>query len=134
MTDAEIRLIQSTYSQIKAGSTRIAAFFYNRLSELDSSMEPIFEEDKHNLGISFALLLDRAVVSLNKPEEMIAELTAQKAIWIKLKRSTDDLNTVGSAFIDTLSYAFGNDFKPAILQAWAKGFKTYATLFSELKP
>lgn len=133
MTEAEIQLIQSTYSQIKATSTRMASFFYNRLSELDASLESIFEEDRQNHGIAFSLLLGKAVDLLNNPEEMLAELSVHKAAWIKFKRSDEAINTIGSSFIDTLSFAFGNEFKPAVLNAWANGFKTYASLFSGLK-
>lgn len=133
MTNAEIQLIQSTYSQIKTASTRMASFFYNRLSELDASLEPIFEEDRQNHGIAFSLLLGKAVDSLSNPEEMLAELSVHKAVWIKFKRGDEAINTIGSAFIDTLSFAFGNEFKPAVLNAWATGFKTYASLFSGLK-
>ena len=132
MTEIEIQLVQSTYAQIKAGSTRMARYFYNRLSELDSSLEPLFEEDKANLGIEFALLLDKAVNSLQNPAELAAELVELKSKLDQFKRSTDTINTIGSAFIDTLSYIFGKDFKPQILKAWANGFKSYAVILSDV--
>lgn len=129
MTETEIQLVQSTYTQIKAGTTRMARYFYNRLSELDASLDPLFEDDKANHGIEFALLLDKAVNSLQNPSALQPEIAELKLKLNQFKRNSDTLNTMGSAFIDTLSYVFGKDFKPQILNAWAKAFKTFAAEF-----
>lgn len=109
----------------------MARYFYNRLTELDSSLEPLFDEDKANHGIEFALLLDKAVNSLQNPSELNTELAELKSKLNQFKRSADTVNTIGSAFIDTLSYIFGKDFKPQILKAWANGYKAYSAILAE---
>ena len=129
MTDKDIQSIRQSYTKIQNSSARLAKYFYNRINELDGDLDPLFADDKANNGAGFTLLLNAAVNSLEDPKALLPEIKNMEAKIKYYKLEADCMNTIGGAFIDTLSFGFGKDFTPPVMNPWVAGFKTYAALF-----
>lgn len=129
MTDSEIKTIQESYSKIQYKASRLAKYFYNRINELDNDLDPLFAEDSSNNGAAFSAILDKAVKSIENPSALLPEIKAMEAKIKYYKFGEDCMNTIGGAFIDTLSFGFDKEFTPPIMNPWVAGFKAYAALF-----
>ncbi|PTN08581.1 globin domain-containing protein [Mangrovibacterium marinum] len=129
MTEADITVIEKSYAQIEAALPRMAKYFFNRANELDSDLDPLFEEDKSKHGEAFVALFGKAVEHLNSPEALLPEIKKMEAKLKYYKFNEEVLNTVGVVFVDTLSFGFGNNFTQDIIDPWVKAYKTYSSLF-----
>ncbi|RKD91320.1 globin domain-containing protein [Mangrovibacterium diazotrophicum] len=129
MTEADIKVIQKSYTEIKNTLPRLGKYFYNRANDIGSDLDPLFAEDRANHGAAFAAIFAKAVDSLENPEAMLPEIERMEAKLKYFNFKADALNTIGVIFIDTLSFGFGNNFTQDIIDPWVKAYKTYAAMF-----
>lgn len=129
MTDFEIETVQKTYTQIQARGPVLAKYFYNRIGDIAADLEPLFTEDKANKGAAFKAILDKGVESLQNPDALIPDIKAMEAKINYYNFEEDCINSIGVAFIDTLSFAFDREFTPPVMNPWVKAYKQYAALF-----
>ncbi len=129
MTEFDIQVVRKSYDQISARGTILAKYFFNRLSEIASDLEPLVAEDAANNGAGFIATLDKGVKSLEDPKALLPEIKAMEAKISYYKFDEDCLNSIGVAFIDTLSFAFDREFTSAIMDPWVAAYKEYAALF-----
>lgn len=129
MTEADIIIIQKSYNEIKSALPRLAKYFYNRANELDSDLDPLFEEDKLNYGAGFVELFKKAIENIESPEAMLPEIQKMEAKLKYYNFKEDVMNTIGVIFVDTLSFGFGNNFTQDIIDPWVKAYKLYASFF-----
>jgi len=129
MTEADIKVIQKSYGEIKNTLPRLGKYFYNRANDIGSDLDPLFVEDRDNHAAAFAAIFAKAVDSLESPEAMLPEIERMEAKLKYFNFKADALNTIGVIFIDTLSFGFGNNFTQDIIDPWVKAYKTYAAMF-----
>ncbi|WP_163708693.1 globin family protein [Mangrovibacterium lignilyticum] len=129
MTDTDIQLVQKTYPKLKVMAPRLAKYFYNRIAELDSTLESLFQADSASNGAAFAELLDQGVASIEDPKSLLPEIKKLEAKLTYYNIKADCLNTIGVVFVDTLAFGFGNEFNAQIQNPWVNAYKEYAALF-----
>ncbi len=129
MTESDIIVVRKSFNEIKNTLPRLAKYFYNRANELDSDLDPLFEEDKLAYGEGFVTLFKAVVENLENPEVLLPEIKKMEPKIKYYKFNEDILNTVGVIFVDTLSFGFGNAFTQDIIDPWVKAYKEFAALF-----
>ena len=135
MNENEIELIRTSYVQIRPDLPRLAAYFYNRLQELDSSLDNVMEDDVKNGGQLFCAFFEHFVNSLEELDRLVPEL---KLFADQLQEcrvtAPDCIQSVGVTFIDTLAFGFRYAFSQELTNAWTKAFRNLADRLAREMP
>jgi len=130
MTSNQINLVQASFRQVMPLAETAAKIFYERLFELDESLQALFTNDMLTQGNKLMQFLGLAVVSLNKPEQLRPTLRTLGARHVAYGVLEEDFDTVGSALLWTLERTLGDAFTPDLEQAW---IEVYAMISAEMK-
>jgi nitric oxide dioxygenase len=126
MTDEQIVLVQSTFKQFIPIADTTAAIFYERLFELDPSIEPMFKGTMHEQRRKLMLMLSSIVNGLGRLNTIIpiAEDLGRQHLRYGVKG--DHYATVGAALLWTLEKGLGEDFTPEVKDAWVTAYSIIA--------
>lgn len=126
MTPEQIDLVQDTFKSVVPIQEMAAELFYNRLFELDPSLESLFTGDIVEQGRNLMAMLGTAVAGLKKPESIIPQVE-QLGLRHKGYGVLDaHYNTVGEALLWTLEQGLGAAFTPQVKEAWSEAYQLLA--------
>lgn len=131
MEQATIQLVQNSFEKVKPIAPTAAKIFYDKLFELDSSLEPLFpssEEAMSVQGNKLMSMLGSAVAGLNDLDMLIPVLQNLGKRHVEYKVEASHYDTVGQALISTLKTGLGEDFTPEVEQAWATVYGTMSSV------
>ena len=128
----QVELVQSTWQSVEPISSQAATLFYNKLFEIDPSVQALFvnvdiEEQKRKL----MQMIDVAVKGLNRLETIVPAVEAlgvRHHVDYGVQNSQYD--TVGAALLWTLEQGLGEAFTPEVKEAWTV---TYTVLADTMK-
>lgn len=117
-TPQQIKLVQDSYKLVEPNSEQISILFYNRLFQLEPSLQALFEESIEEQGKKLMLMLKAAVTCLNDLDNLvpILEHLAERHSTYGTKAS--HFTPVGNALLHTLEQELGKEFTPEIRDAW----------------
>lgn len=124
MQTSHIRLVQATWQQLAPEAAGTARHFYARLFELDPTLGRLFPGDVSGRANRFAEAVVRIVGALDEADALLP------ALELIGRRHADDgvlgvdYDTVARALLDTLAHALGDDFTPAVRDAWSEIYAT----------
>jgi len=126
MTPKQIDLVQQSWKKIVPIADQAAALFYERLFELDCSLEALFKGDIKSQGRKLTSMINTAVVNLANLGAIVPAVQdlGRRHIGYGVKDSHYD--TVASALLWTLDKGLGEDFTPATREAWTIAYTTLA--------
>lgn len=130
MTPEKIALVRSSWQQVLPIKDTAAQLFYGRLFELDPSLRSMFKGDMVEQGRKLMAIINAAVNSLNDLGSILAAVEDMGRRHVSYGVTEAHYDTVGSALIWTLGKGLGEQFSPAMKEAWVE---TYATLASAMK-
>lgn len=130
MTSDQINLVQASFRQVMPLAETAAKVFYQRLFELDESLQALFPNDMLTQGNKLMQFLGLAVVSLNKLEQLRPALRTLGARHVAYGVREEHYDTVGSALLWTLEQTLGAAFTPELEKAW---IEAYAMISTEMK-
>ena len=126
MTPHQIQLVQSTYSAVKPIAATAAELFYTRLFTLDPALRPLFKGEMHKQGQMLMSMIGSAVQGLSNRERLVPIGRQLGARHLGYGVRTEHYAVVGSALLWTLEQGLGEDFTPAVHDAWAEAYAILA--------
>jgi hemoglobin-like flavoprotein len=126
MTPEQIALVQTSFDHVLPIVDAAAALFYERLFELDPTLQPLFRGDMRAQGRKLMSMLGMTVKGLNRLDDLIPavqELGRRHAAYGVLDNHYD---SVGAALLATLHAGLGERFTPEVRAAWASAYALLA--------
>ncbi len=130
MTPEKIALVRSSWQQVLPIRDTAAALFYGQLFELDPSLRSMFKGDMVEQGRKLMMIINTAVSSLDNLGPILGAVEDMGRRHVAYGVTEAHYDTVGSALIWTLAKGLGEQFTPAVRDAWVE---TYTTLASAMK-
>ena len=130
MTPEKIALVRSSWQQVLPIKDTAAALFYGQLFELDPSLRSMFKGDMVEQGRKLMMIINTAVNSLDNLGPILGAVEEMGRRHVGYGVTEAHYDTVGSALIWTLGKGLGEQFTPAVRDAWVE---TYTTLASAMK-
>jgi hemoglobin-like flavoprotein len=130
MTPEKIALVRSSWQQVLPIKDTAAQLFYGQLFELDPSLRGMFKGDMAEQGRKLMAIINTAVNSLDNLAPILGAVEDMGRRHVAYGVTEAHYDTVGSALIWTLGQGLGEQFTPAVKDAWVE---TYTTLASAMK-
>jgi hemoglobin-like flavoprotein len=130
MTSEKIALVRSSWQQVLPIKDTAAQLFYGRLFELDPSLRGMFRGDMVEQGRKLMAMINTVVNSLDNLGPILERIEELGRGHVAYGVTEAHYDTVGSALIWTLGKGLGEQFTPAVKDAWVEA---YGTLSSAMK-
>jgi len=130
MTPEKTALVRSSWQQVLPIKDTAAQLFYGQLFELDPSLKSMFKGDMVEQGRKLMAIINTAVNSLDDLGSILGAVEDMGRRHVAYGVTEAHYDTVGSALIWTLGKGLGEQFTPAVKEAWVE---TYTTLASAMK-
>lgn len=131
MDDKAIDLVQNSFKKVIPIADVAADIFYARLFEIAPEVKPLFTKDIKVQGQMLMAALGMAVNGLREPEKLKPVIVSlgerHKAYGVK----DEYYALVGQALLFTLAKGLGDDFTPAVGDAWTQAYTLLAKLMQE---
>ena len=114
----QISLVQNSFALLNGRTDEVAAFFYQRLFELDPAVRSLFRHDLHQQGTKLLAMLAFIIGSLKKPEAMIPAVKQLGQRHVIYGVRQEHYRSVSIALFDTLKQFLGDNFTPQVAEAW----------------
>jgi hemoglobin-like flavoprotein len=123
MTPDQIRLVQTSFSQLAPDADKVAALFYHRLFSQVPSLRPLFKNDMPEQGRKLMNMLAMIVRSLSAPGGLVPVLSEMGRRHHGYGVEDWHYGVVGDALLWTLGSRLGERFTPDIAAAWGEAFR-----------
>ena len=123
MNQQQIELVQHTFAKIEPIAQDVGEMFYNRLFEMDPSLQPLFKGDMRQQAKMMMTAIGMAVKSLNAPDSVIPDIQQIGHRHISYGAMPTDFDKFGAALLWSLEQTLGPDFTPPVKEAWIETFQ-----------
>lgn len=122
MNSEQIDLVQTSFAKVAPIAPTAAGLFYGRLFETAPEVRPLFKGDMDEQGRKLMATLSAVVNGLREFAEIapIAQKLAIRHVAFGVK--AEHYAPVGAALIWTLEKGLGEDFTPAVKDAWSQAY------------
>ena len=131
MTPEKIALVRSSWQQVLPIQDTAAQLFYGQLFELDPSLRSLFKGDMVEQGRKLMTMINMVVISLDKLGPILETIEGMGRRHVAYGVTEAHYDTVGSALIWTLGQGLGEQFTPAVENAWADAYSTLASAMKQ---
>ena len=128
MTPESKRLVKDSWERVEPISEVAAALFYGRLFELDPELRHLFRGDMEEQGRKLMQTLTVVVRGLDRLDALLPAVEALGRRHGTYGVRDAHYETVEQALLWTLGRGLGEDFTPAVRDAWAQAYDTLATV------
>ncbi len=128
MTPEQVQLVQQSFTRLVPIADQAAELFYARLFEIDPSLRRLFTGDLKRQGTMLMSMIGSAVRGLSNPNALMPVLTALGRRHTGYGVVDAHYVTVGQALVWTLQKGLGEDFTPALREAWVAAYTMMATV------
>ena len=131
MTPEKIALVRNSWQQVFPIRDTAAQLFYGQLFELDPSLRGMFKGDMVEQGRKLMAMINTVVNSLDKLGPILETIEEMGRRHVAYGVTEAHYDTVGSALIWTLGQGLGEQFTPAVKNAWAEAYDTLASAMKQ---
>ena len=131
MTPEKIALVRSSWQQVLPIKDTAAQLFYGQLFELDPSLRGMFKGDMVEQGRKLMAMINTVVNSLDKLGPILEAIEEMGRRHVAYGVTEAHYDTVGSALIWTLGKGLGEQFTPAVKDAWVEAYGTLASAMKQ---
>jgi len=129
MTLDRKQLIRDSWRLVEPNATALAAFFYDKLFELDPGARELFATtDMAAQGEKVMRMFGEIVRAMDDPERYVTELAALGRRHAAYGARSDDYTSVGVALLWMLERALGPKFTRDVSDAWSEAYRTMSTV------
>jgi hemoglobin-like flavoprotein len=132
MTPKQIDLVRSSWSAVEPIADPAATLFYQRLFELDATIERLFR--RADMAKQRAILMGTLAVvvrSLDRLDTIVPAIEALGRRHAGYGVRPEHYDTVGAALLWTLEKGLGQAFDTDTREAWSVAYGTLAALMIE---
>ena len=127
----QIQLVQESFEHVKPITDIAADIFYGRLFELDPALRPYFKGDMAEQKAKLMTTLAFAVAALKQPERLLPAVRQLGRRHAGYGVQIEHYQTVGAALLWTLGQGLGDEFTPAVEEAWTAAYTLLAATMQE---
>ena len=131
MTPAQITVVKESFAKVVPIKETAAELFYNRLFELDPSLERLFHTDMKEQGRKLMATLAVAVGGLDNLDAIIPVVRDLGSRHVGYGVEVAHYDTVGTALIWTLEQGLGDDFTDQTKEAWVAAYGLLTSVMIE---
>lgn len=131
MTPEKIALVRSSWQQVLPIKETAAQLFYGQLFELDPSLRGMFRGDMVEQGRKLMAMINTVVNSLDNLGPILERIEDLGRGHVAYGVTEAHYDTVGSALIWTLGQGLGEQFTPAVRDAWVQAYNTLASAMKQ---
>ena len=131
LTLAQKTLVQDSFATIAPIADDAAVLFYQRLFELDPSLEPMFRGNMVEQRKKLMQMLTAAVKGLDRLDQLVPVVENLGRRHAGYGVTDAHYDTVGSALLWTLEMGLGRAFTTEVKDAWATVYGLLATTMKE---
>jgi len=131
LTLAQKTLVQDSFATIAPIADDAAVLFYQRLFELDPSLEPMFRGNMAEQRKKLMQMLTAAVKGLDRLDQLVPVVENLGRRHAGYGVTDAHYDTVGSALLWTLEMGLGRAFTTEVKDAWATVYGLLATTMKE---
>ncbi|MEZ0332959.1 MAG: globin family protein [Gemmatimonadales bacterium] len=129
MTPENERLVRRSWQQFEPMAESLAAFFYEKLFELDPDARSLFARtDMEAQGRKVMHMFAEIVRTLDQPEQLVAEVADLGRRHVGYGVRDDQYGSVGTALLWTLECGLGSAFTPEVRDAWTEAYLLCASI------
>lgn len=128
MTPEKIRLIQESFARLAPHAEMLGSLFYSRLFVTHPELRSLFAND---MRVQERKLMQTIAVVVESLENATAVLPTLKELGMQhvgYKVQPADYTPVGEALIWTFQQSLGEDFTPALQEAWLEAYTLITTV------
>ena len=118
-TTKQVKLVQESFAKVTPIAETAAALFYQRLFELDPSLQLLFHGDMKEQGRKLMAMIAAAVRGLDSLSLLVTAVENLGRRHANYGVSIKDYDTVGDALLWTLRQGLGAAFTPMVAEAWS---------------
>ena len=126
MNTNQILLVQASFDLVRPIAAQAAETFHNRLFEIAPHYRHMFKNDIRKHGAMLMSTLGLAVGSLNNLEKILPAVRALGQRHAGYGVTAEHYQPVAEAFLWTLEFYLGEEFTPALKEAWVEAYTTLA--------
>lgn len=131
LTKAQKTFVQDSFATITPIADDAAALFYQRLFELDPSLQRMFRGDMAEQRKKLMQMLTAAVKGLDRLDQLVPVVENLGRRHAGYGVTDAHYDTVGSALLWTLEMGLGRAFTADVKDAWATVYGLLATTMKE---
>lgn len=118
MTPQQIALVTESWSKVLPIGDAAAAMFYEKLFELDPSLQGLFKSDMSVQGGKLIAMISAAVGGANNLDSIVPAVQELGRRHVRYGVQDSHYDTVGAALIWTLEQGLGESFTDDVRTAW----------------
>jgi hemoglobin-like flavoprotein len=122
MNTEQFKLVQDSLIQVRPIADQVAESFYARLFMISPHLRKLFMGDMKRQGTMLMTSLELAVSGLDNMESILPAVQALGERHVSYGVKAEYYPLATDAFLWALGYHLGDDFTPALRDAWAKAF------------
>lgn len=126
MTPEQIKLVQDSFYKIKPFAMEAADLLYGRLFSVAPQVRPLFRGDTSEQKRMLVAVLGTAVAGLGRLDKLKPTLWELGRRHVTYGIEPAHYRLFGDALVWALEKRLGNDFTPAIKQAWVDAYAELA--------
>jgi hemoglobin-like flavoprotein len=127
---AQQQLVWTTFARLVVMPEVAGALFYERLFAANPSFRPLFKNDMRIQGVKLMTMLAMVVYKLPEPGQVLPAIRDLAARHVEYGVKLADYEAMREALLWTFEQALGEDFTPAVREAWTV---CYDELAGEMK-
>jgi nitric oxide dioxygenase len=127
---AQQELVRTTFARLAIMPEVAGALFYERLFAANPSFQPLFKNDMRIQGVKLMTMLAMVVYNLPELGQILPAIRDLAVRHVEYGVKLADYDALAEALLWTLEQALGDDFTPAVREAWTV---CYDELASEMK-
>ena len=131
LTAAQKSLVQNSFATIVPIADDAAALFYQRLFELDPSLQAMFRGPMIEQRKKLMHMLTAAVKGLDRLEQLVPVVQDLGRRHVHYGVRDEHYETVGAALLWTLEMGLGSGFTPETREAWTAVYSLLATTMKD---
>jgi len=122
MTPQQIALVQSSFAKVVPIAGAAADLFYARLFEIAPDLRRLFPADLALQKKKLMVMLGTAVNGLARLDALLPAVHALGERHVGYGVHVEDFTPVGEALLWALEQGLGDEFSPAVEEAWATAY------------
>jgi hemoglobin-like flavoprotein len=130
MNGAQQELVRTTFARLAVMPDVAGALFYERLFAANPAFRPLFKNDMRIQGVKLMTMLALVVYNLPQPGEFLPAIRDLAMRHVEYGVKLADYDALREALLWTLEQVLGDDFTPAVRDAWTV---CYDDLANEMK-
>lgn len=132
MTPQQIALVTESWSKVLPTGDAAAAMFYERLFELDPSLQGLFKSDMSVQGGKLIAMISAAVGGANNLDSIVPAVQELGRRHVRYGVQDSHYDTVGAALIWTLEQGLGESFTDDVRTAWVDIYTLLAGVMKQV--